>query len=148
MHRLHRLLLLWTMAHILHLPFPVYDGDTRTSDDVVGEELTICQDLLDIDLILLGCHPPDDTDDGPVDDDPANGSRSPFALLYHSTVQGPLQKAFLKHFRGTSLGDVLTLCSATSTSPMNMPSSILTDGSCFDFTFAERCCAGRAVQRC
>ena len=74
MSRFHRIIIIWMMAVTIHLPFPVCDGDDLRSGEL--HELAGPEDIvpIDIDLILLGCVPPDDVDDGPLDDDPEGGS--------------------------------------------------------------------------
>ena len=85
----HRLLVLWMTAAAVHLPMPVGDGDDLKSGEAVTASApqTVCWD---IDFILLGCDPPDDCDDGPVDDDPENGSGSPLgSYLVHIQSKAP-----------------------------------------------------------
>lgn len=71
---LHRIIITWMMAVTIHLPFPVCDGDDLRSWEL--HRLACPEEIvkIDIDLVLLGCDPPDDVDDGPVDDDPEGGS--------------------------------------------------------------------------
>ena len=62
----------------MHVPFPVFDGDNLKSGQNRSVLTTYVSDFYDVDFILLGCNPPDDSDDGPMDDDPEDGSNSVF----------------------------------------------------------------------
>jgi hypothetical protein len=79
MELLHRMFVWWMVASIIHLPFPVYDGD-----DLKSWEMPTCGEgspwylNIDIDFILLGCIPPNDVDDGPFDADPRKGVNAPW----------------------------------------------------------------------
>lgn len=66
----------------MHVPFPVFDGDNLKSGQSRPAVTTYVSDVYDVDFILLGCNPPDDSDDGPVDDDPEDGSNSVFGPSY------------------------------------------------------------------
>lgn len=79
---LHRLILTYMVATIMHVPFPVFDGDNLKSGQTRSVLTTHVSDIYDVDFILLGCNPPDDSDDGPVDDDPEDGSNSVFGPSY------------------------------------------------------------------
>ena len=79
------LMVCWLIACALHLPFPVWDGDNIGRSNLGtlgccmhnGRDATLFSDL---DFVFLGCDPPDDVDDGPVDADPENGS-GPFGAV-------------------------------------------------------------------
>lgn len=72
----HRILIIWMVAVTCHFPFPVCDGDNLRSWELPSLASHADRVPIDIDLILLGCDLPDDVDDGPVDDDPEQGSNS------------------------------------------------------------------------
>lgn len=84
----HRVLIKWMVAVAVHLPFPVCDGDNLRS----GEIPTLAANVgspafdIDIDFVLLGCDLPDDPDDGPIDDDPEDGSNSYLGVYFTSTM--------------------------------------------------------------
>ncbi|MAT15940.1 MAG: hypothetical protein CMJ46_11805 [Planctomyces sp.] len=62
----------------MHAPFPVLDGDNLRSGETRPHPPVTYSDWFDVDFVLLGCDLPDDSDDGPVDDDPEDGSDSAF----------------------------------------------------------------------
>lgn len=62
-----RSVLLWTIAVILHLPFPIVDHDPvdiSPGANPAGQ--------LEVELVMLGCDCPSDPDDGPWDHDSEN----------------------------------------------------------------------------
>jgi len=54
------------ILHLAHIPVPWSDG----GEDTPHVGLNADEGPLDIDLLLLGVDPPDDIDEGPLDDDP------------------------------------------------------------------------------
>lgn len=61
-----RRIVAWILIfHCAHIPIPVTDGVEPTF--VSG---CLSEERFDIDFVLLGVDPPDDVDDGPIDDDP------------------------------------------------------------------------------
>lgn len=78
----HRLILTYMVAAIMHVPFPVFDGDNLKSGQTRSATTTYVSDYYDVDFILLGCNPPDDSDDGPVDNDPEDGANSVFGPAF------------------------------------------------------------------
>lgn len=74
MTHLARIIVAWMIATTLHAPFPVCDGDTLGSNDSTKAHVQDDSRLIDIDFVLLGCDPPDDPDDGPIDPYPEDGS--------------------------------------------------------------------------
>jgi hypothetical protein len=63
------------ILHIVHMPLPWWDGDVlehqqvvqaSTNDEAEQGQIVVTRYTLDIDVILLGLHPPDDLDDGPL----------------------------------------------------------------------------------
>lgn len=77
-----RIIVAWMVASILHVPLPVCDGDNLTSGQSADGHALPVSLWLDFDFVLLGCNPPDDCDDGPLDDDPEDGSHSPFGHAF------------------------------------------------------------------
>lgn len=69
--RLNTIIVMLLVASLAHLPVPVWDGDDVGSRGAVAG---IPVDARDIDLILLGCDLPEDSDDGPTGDDPDDGT--------------------------------------------------------------------------
>jgi hypothetical protein len=80
-------------ATTMHVPFPVFDGDNLRSGESRPFTATSTDDAYDVDFVLLGCDPPDDSDDGPFDDDPENGSNSAFGPLF-TCLKSPSQSVF------------------------------------------------------
>jgi hypothetical protein len=78
--RLHRMALMWTIATMAHLPFPLLDCDDLHRGPSVnsGQWNAICtiaeRYLVHIDLIVLGSDYPDDPDEGPFDTTPDGGN--------------------------------------------------------------------------
>lgn len=74
-----RLVLLWMLATVLHLPMPVVDHDEpRPARAELTRNEFACPVPglwdwigIDVDYILVGCSVPDDLDDGPVDPVPS-----------------------------------------------------------------------------
>lgn len=90
---IHRIIVAYVVATTMHVPFPVFDGDNLRSGETHSATAKSTTDAYDVDFILLGCDPPDDSDDGPVDDDPEDGSTSIFGPLY-STLKTGCQSLF------------------------------------------------------
>lgn len=82
-----RIVVAYVVAAIMHVPVPVLDGDNLRSGEIASAAATTA-DEYDVDFILLGCDPPDDSDDGPVDDDPDDGSHSSFGPAYSIAKTG------------------------------------------------------------
>ncbi len=80
----HTIIVTYMVAATMHVPFPVFDGDNLKSGETHSTTATSTNDDYDVDFIFLGCDPPDDPDDGPVDDDPENGSNSAFGQPFAS----------------------------------------------------------------
>ncbi|WP_296454312.1 hypothetical protein [Rubinisphaera sp.] len=76
MNWIHRIIVTYMVAATMHVPFPVFDGDNLKSGEIHPTAAAADNDDNEVDFIFLGCDPPDDSDDGPVDDDPENGSSS------------------------------------------------------------------------
>ena len=71
-------LLVWAVVlHLAHVPVPVCDGDDETH--AAGRP---ARALWDVDLLLLGADPPDDTDSGPLDETPENLDGTAFGSPY------------------------------------------------------------------
>ena len=66
----------------MHAPFPVFDGDNLRSGETPLYPAASTFDAFDVDFVLLGCDLPDDSDDGPIDDDPEHGSSSTLGPLF------------------------------------------------------------------
>ena len=83
MNWLNRIMVAYLVASTVHAPIPVFDGDNLKSGETQSASLTTSSgDGFDMDFILLGCDPPDDSDDGPVDDDPEDGSHPAFGPVF------------------------------------------------------------------
>lgn len=144
MHWSYRLFVLWTVAAAVHLPMPIGDGDDLKS----GQSRTVTATQRpgwDIDFILLGCDPPDDCDDGPIDDDPENGMGSPFGSCWvHVEI-----KSFGLSKRGTSV-PAQPLCARRLICGFRPLSTRRASGH-FPrprFSFGKSCQEGVAVMRC
>ena len=142
----HRLLVLWTMAAAIHLPVPVGDGDNLKS----GESLlarAAHSSCWDVDFILLGCDPPDDCDDGPVDDDPESSSGSPLrSYLVHASVAGKSLDLSAAVRLGT-VDELITRHVVGRLGRGALPRSSGRRG-VLDFSFGKSCQCGWAVMRC
>ncbi|QDU78519.1 hypothetical protein Pla110_02230 [Polystyrenella longa] len=82
---IHRIIVAYLVATTMHVPFPVFDGDNLRSGEVRSHQSVSYSDRFDVDFILLGYDLPDDSDDGPVDDDPEDGSHSALGLPFSVT---------------------------------------------------------------
>ncbi|PQO46696.1 hypothetical protein [Blastopirellula marina] len=78
----------YVVAAIMHVPVPVLDGDNLRSGEIASATASSTADDYDVDFILLGCDLPDDSDDGPVDDDPDDGLNSSFGPAYSIAKTG------------------------------------------------------------
>ena len=87
---IHRIICAYMVATTMHLPFPVFDGDNLRSGELSSNHEQSTNDTYDVDFIFLGCDPPDDSDDGPIDDDPENGSLYVFGQIFIS--HNPISK--------------------------------------------------------
>ena len=128
------------LAANMHLPIPVFDGDNLKSGEACPATAISQVDAYDVDFILLGCDLPDDTDDGPVDDDPENGSNSVF---------GPLC------LKATWVRVFLLACAPYAFACVNSgcyDGTIITDQQIEvtfrDFSFGKLCQSGTANLRC
>lgn len=144
MHWSHRLLVLWTVAAAVHLPMPVGDGDDLKSGESLFARAAPAS-CWDIDFILLGCDPPDDCDDGPVDDDPESGSGSPLgSYLIHIEAKSP---DFSARARVAPAGGLASRAMSGGVAPLGKPriSRLRSD---LYFSFGKSCQSGLAVMRC
>lgn len=74
------LVIWWLAGSLLHAPFPVLDAD-KTAGPVDCWSGPAAFSLSDIDFVLLGCDLPEDSDDGPIDNQPEHGT-GPFAASH------------------------------------------------------------------
>lgn len=140
---LHRIVVTYMVATTLHVPFPVFDGDNLKSGETRLTTLISTNDAYDLDFILLGCDPPDDSDDGPIDDDPEDGSQFAFGQLFTapkftasgSASEGDLHKC-LYAWNDTPLIDGVTVVGLRDEIPFRY------------FSFGKLCQIGIARLRC
>jgi hypothetical protein len=90
------------ILHLAHAPIPFSDGVEHEPHKSVSQPAG----RWDVDFILLGTDPPDDVDDGPVDDDPETCYDS-FGLCYILPGKGP---AKARPGLAPSLGIIETDC--------------------------------------
>ncbi|HUG92841.1 MAG TPA: hypothetical protein VML55_18515 [Planctomycetaceae bacterium] len=94
--RLYKLMIWLLVASLAHLPLPIWDGDdVGTRGPAAG---WTASNPHDVDLILLGCDFPDDSDDGPTGDDPDDGTLDvglgpAFRAAAASVLAGPLDRS-------------------------------------------------------
>jgi len=139
---LHRIIVTYMVANIMHIPFPVFDGDNLKSGESRHSVATSPADKYDVDFIFLGCDPPDDSDDGPVDDDPENESNSALASLLlrlNSRCQSLLQLDW--HIQGYPW-------SLSGPSPQVSFATMRAEGAFRFFSFGKLCQSGSAHLRC
>lgn len=148
---LHRLLVFWTVASLLHLPFPVPDEDlfqpVGQYQPADSDPLTFFGVLarLDFDFILLGCLPPADPDQAPFDYDPEQAADSPFgsSFLGSGTRHLPIVKSIsfekLLDLRASEANGIHVLCFAGCPHVW---------ASRFDYAFGKLCGIGLSRLRC
>lgn len=143
----HKLLACWMTASIAHLPLPVCDGDTLTSEQStvhLAYPSPVRTSLIDIDVILLGCDAPDDPDDGPVDDDPEHGDSSGNAFPTYLTSK--LVNKNLRKGRPTAWGQGLA---GRANDLRHRSGSFSRIGFARNEFFSGDCCrTGMVVMRC
>lgn len=142
MDRNYKFLISYMIAVSIHMPIPMCDGDNLRTGGIQDSDASV-HSFLDIDFILLGCNFPDDVDDGPVDDDPEDGTASSFGpLVTRATTISlihPLASAFMLSLDGLSEG------------PNAVPlghERTFADLSFLNFSYGKYCCSGLAVMRC
>lgn len=79
-----RLLVFVLTLHLAHVPVPVWDAGDAVHPGAVAP-LVPPEPCWDVDLLLLGVDPPENSDDGPIDSQPENSD----AHLYVSSAGGP-----------------------------------------------------------
>ena len=137
----HRIIVTCMIAIVMHAPIPVFDGDTLRSGELPVNQVT-SSNSCDVDFILLGCDPPDDSDDGPIDDDPENGSGSAFGLPFapqKTTSQCISNLGCHQNFLfWTKVATVVAGTSRPQVEGVVVP----------HFSFGKQCQSGTAHQRC
>lgn len=137
-----RILVTYMVATTMHLPIPVFDGDNLKSGEAHSAAALSTDDDYDVDFVLLGCDPPDDSDDGPVDDDPEDGSQSVFGPSFLASkadgrhVSCPTER--VQHPDSCSIAAVILVNGPLRPAQAGLPR----------FSFGKLCQSGTANLRC
>jgi len=139
------MIVLWMVANTLHLPVPVVDGDNLKSG-AAHQPVAVDRPFFDVDFVLLGCDPPDDTDDGPMDDDPESGSHSPFGPSF---IGKHLKSSPDTNERRLSLASIVREFNmAVGSHVLDSQRPLLPPFSHHALSFGQLCGCGVAIQRC
>lgn len=138
---IHRIIVAYMVATTMHVPCPVFDGDNLKSGEAQPTNTTVANDTYDVDFILLGCDPPDDSDDGPVDDDREDGAYSIFGPLHSVVKTGP------SHFWICSCHYDFVWSRSRSNGPLRS-CKFKIEFVFRQFSFGKLCQSGAAHQRC
>lgn len=142
MDRNYKFLVSYMIAFTIHMPIPVCDGDNIQSGGIQDSDAFV-HSFLDIDFVLLGCDLPDDVDDGPVDDDPEDGTAFPFGplVIRETTI------SLLHPLASAVMLSLDWLSEDLNAAPLGHERSCA-DFSFLNFSYGKCCCSGLAVMRC